>query len=149
MAFLQRLFGFFRGSGGSRPSGRGLPIYVLSRRCNEPIAGQVDLFNELSLTDEGDAALYARKVLHTSGDRRCFDQVAVHLYFDSNKRLLRYEVEGGRWLEEEEYHREVERMKAEDAAREAEKAAAQAAADTAATTSTETTVGSNDKQEGA
>lgn len=112
MNLFQRIVNLFRGGGGGS-DGRFLPIYVRSRRCNEPIAGQLDLLNELSLTeDEGDATYYGRKVLHTSGARRCFDQVEVLLWFDRNKQLLRQEVQGGQWLDAEEYERELARFNA-------------------------------------
>ena len=50
---------------GGGSGNRTLNIYVLSQRCREPIAGQVDLFNELSRTeDEGDGVLYAQGAAH-------------------------------------------------------------------------------------
>ncbi len=79
MSFWTQIANLFKGGGGNRD--RLLPIYVLSRRCNEPIAGQVDLFNELSRSeDEGDHAYYTRKVLHTSGEKRCFAEVEIQLW---------------------------------------------------------------------
>ncbi len=112
MNFLKRLASLFTGGGGGGTNSRFYPIYVLSRRCNEPITGQIDLLNELSLTEEDDSAYYGRKVLHTSGERRCFDQVEVLLWFDRNKRLLRQEVWGGTWLEADAYERELTRFNA-------------------------------------
>ena len=99
-------------SGGANSDNRSLPIYVLSRRCNEPIAGLVDLFNELSRVEDDDSGYYTRKVLHTSGDRRCFDEVEVNLWFNGNKRLINHEVTGGRWLEADEYDAELARYNA-------------------------------------
>lgn len=126
MGFLQRLTSLFS----SRPAAdrRYLLIYVLSLRCREPIAAQVDLMNELSLAEEGAPSYFARKVLHSSGRNRCFDQVEVQLWFDGNKQVVSHEVAGGRWLSEEEYHQAVaERAAAEEAAEAAK--AAKAAAD--------------------
>lgn len=113
MNLLKRLAGLFSGGGGV-PSGdkRYLTIYVLSRRCNEPISGQVDLLNELSKTDEGEYAYYTRKVLHTTGERRCFSQVEINLYFNQDKRVTHHEVEGGRWLTSDEYAVELARFNA-------------------------------------
>lgn len=105
------MLGLFTGSG-SGSSGRYVNIYVLSLRCNEPLVGQVDLVNELSRTDDGDSTYYTRKVIHTTGERRCFTQVEVELYFDQNKKILRHEVTGGRWLTAEEYDAELERFNA-------------------------------------
>lgn len=104
MNIFKRIANFFQGGGTTR-NNRYFPIYVLSRRCREPLVGQIDLLNELSLTEEDDDTLYTRKVLHTSGRTRCFDQVEVLLWFDKNKQLLRQEVWGGTWLEAEEYER--------------------------------------------
>lgn len=125
MNFLRRLLGMF---GGGSSSGRYVDIYVLSRRCNEPLLGQIDLINELSRIDEGDTAYYTRKVLHTTGERRCFDQVEVELYFDRNKKILRHEVSGGRWLTGEEYADELERFNAPPPEEEEQGEEAQAAA---------------------
>jgi len=104
MNFLKRIASFFQG-GGTASRGRHFPIYVLSRRCREPLVGQIDLLNEISLTEEDDSAYYTRKVLHTTGRTRCFDQVEVLVWFTKDKQLLRHEVQGGTWLAEEEYER--------------------------------------------
>jgi hypothetical protein len=131
MGFLQRLTSLFS----SRPAAdrRYLPIYVLSQRCREPLAAQVDLMNELSLAEEGGPPYFARKVLHTSGRNRCFDQVEVQLWFDSSKQVVSHEVSGGRWLSEEEYHQLLaERAAAEQAAEAAKAEAAALAAQEAA-----------------
>jgi hypothetical protein len=108
MNLIRKIAGLFSGGGGGG-NGRNLPIFVLSRRCNEPLAGTVDLYNELS-QDEEETGYYCRKVLHTGGESRCFDQVEVNLWFDSRKNLERYEVEGGRWLSEAEYEQELVRF---------------------------------------
>ena len=109
MNIFKRIAALFSGgSGGDRL----LHIYVLNTRCKEPVSGTVDLYNELSHTDEGDHPLYVRKVLHTSGVHRCFSQVEVELWFDANKRLQHYDVQGGRWLEPEAYAAELARFQA-------------------------------------
>ncbi|HMN26701.1 MAG TPA: hypothetical protein PKE45_01005 [Caldilineaceae bacterium] len=111
MNFFKSLTNLFRG--GSSTNNRMLTVYVLSRRCNEPIAGQVDLLNELSQTDEGsEHTYYARKVFSTSGQKRCFDQVEVELYFDQNKKVAEYQITGGRWLEPADYEQELARFNA-------------------------------------
>lgn len=107
MGFFSRLMAAFTGKA---PAGsdRYLPLYVLDHRCREPICGQIDLLNELSLAEEG--GYYVRKVLHTAGKRRCFGQVEVQLWFDGKKQIVRHELQGGRWLTAEEYAAEVERQ---------------------------------------
>jgi hypothetical protein len=112
MNLLKRLAGLFSGGGAPRADKRYLTIYVLSRRCNEPVSGQVDLLNELSKPDEGEYEYYTRKVLHTTGEKRCFSQVDVHLYFNKDKQVVHHEVEGGRWLTSEEYAAELARFNA-------------------------------------
>ena len=109
MNLFKRIASLFSGgSGGDRL----LYIYALNTRCNEPVAGTVDLYNELSHTDESDYPLYARKVLHTSGKNRCFGQVEIELWFDTSKRLQHYDVQGGRWLERNGYEAELARFQA-------------------------------------
>ena len=131
MGFLSKLFGplFGRAPSGSD---RYLPLYALSHRCREAVAGQIDLMNEVSLDDEGSGGYYVRKVLHTSGRNRCFAEVEIEVWLDSRKRVERYEVHGGRWLTADEYEAELEREKAEQEAaeQEAQQSAAQAADET-------------------
>jgi hypothetical protein len=121
MSFLSKLFGPLFGK---TPSGsdRYLAIYALSHRCNEAVAGQVDLMNEVSLDDENPGSYYVRKVVHTSGKGRCFGEVEFEIWLDSKKHLVRQEVHGGRWLSVDEYEAEV--AAAEVRAREAREQAA-------------------------
>lgn len=109
MNFFKSLANLF---GGGRPAAdsRMLTVYLLSRRCNEPLAGQIDLLNELSLSDDDAHAYYTRKVFSTTGAKRCFDQVEVELWFDQNKKVIEHQVTGGRWLEAGEYEQELARF---------------------------------------
>jgi hypothetical protein len=86
----------------------------------------VDLLNELSRGEEGDYAYYTRKVLHTSGEHRCFSQVEIQLYFNQDKQVIRHEVEGGRWLTSEEYSIELARFNAPPAEEDEETGASSA-----------------------
>jgi hypothetical protein len=101
---------------GKAPTGsdRYLPIYVLSNRCHEPIVGQIDLMNEVSLDDEAKSGYFTRKVLHTSGKDRCFGQVEVEVWLDEKKRIVRYAVKGGQWLTPDEYRMELDRRADEE-----------------------------------
>ena len=125
MGFFARIMAAFTGKA-PRGSDRYLPIYVLDHRCREPIAGQIDLLNELSLSEEEGGGYYVRKVLHTSGASRCFGQVEVQVWLDGKKQIKQHEVQGGRWLTAEEYAAEVERLaqEAAEAATQAETASA-------------------------
>ena len=100
MGFFKRIADMI---GGNRSDdNRFVDIYVMSRRCREPITGRVDVMNELSRDDDG-KGYYTRKVLHTTGAKRCFDQVEISLWFNKDKRLADHEVTGGTWLSAEEY----------------------------------------------
>jgi hypothetical protein len=145
MNLLKRLANLFRGGGAPRSDKRYVTIYVLSHRCNEPISGQVDLLNELSKPDEGEYAYYTRKVLHTTGEHRCFSQVEINLYFNQDKQIVHHEVEGGRWLTSDEYGAELARFNAPPPEEDAEKDVAGAAEETASTpTLSKPTPGEND-----
>jgi hypothetical protein len=112
MSIFKKLVSLFTGGSPRTGSRRTFTLYALSRRCNEPLSADVDLLNSLSQAEEGDAAYYTRKVIQGSGARRCFAQVEVELWFDSNRNLLRHEVHGGRWLSEAEYAAELARFNA-------------------------------------
>jgi hypothetical protein len=112
MNLFKRLAALFTGGGSPRADSRYLTIYLLSRRCNEPVSGQVDLLNELSASEDSQYTFFTRKVIHTSGQRRCFSQVEASLYFNQSKQVVHHEVEGGRWLTEEEYAQELARFNA-------------------------------------
>ena len=111
MNLLKRLASLFSGGAPSADK-RYLTIYVLSRRCNEPISGQVDLLNELSKTDDGEYAYYTRKVLHTTGESRCFSQVEIEIFFNQDKKVVDHEVTGGSWLTGDEFEAEMARFNA-------------------------------------
>ncbi|MEM7126682.1 MAG: hypothetical protein AAF702_10175 [Chloroflexota bacterium] len=111
MSIFKRILNFFSGSGSSS-NDRLLTVYAMAHRSRSLVSGTVDLYNELSLADGEDSdGFYVRKVLHTTGENRVFDQVEIELWFDPRKKLDHYEVIGGRWLEPEEYTQEVERRR--------------------------------------
>jgi len=120
MNLFARLLAALR-SKGAPGADRYLPVYVFSHRCREPIKGQIDLLNELSLAEE-ESGYYVRKVFHTSGRNRCFAQVEVQLWLDDKKQVTHYEVQGGRWLTAEEYAAELERQAQAESASETDDA---------------------------
>ena len=113
MSFLESLKKLFSGGSGGPTSGNRstFPIYVQDHRCGEPVQGEINLLSELSRGDD-DADFFVRKVLHTSGKKRCFSQVEVQLWFDKKKTLLRHEITGGKWLSADEYAAALERFNA-------------------------------------
>ena len=111
MGFWPRLRRLFAPGGASPP--RYLDVYILNFRCNEPLATQIDLYNDPSPADEGaEAAFFVRKLLSTSGLQRCFATNEIQIWLDRNRRVVNYEVEGGRWLDQEEYEKEMGRFRA-------------------------------------
>lgn len=111
MGIFKRLAGMITGGGGGGNEGRYLTIYLLSNRCREPLIAQVDLFNEVSRAD-GEDGFYIRKVIRTSGAKRCFDQVELELWLDKKHREIDAAVQGGRRLSEAEYAVELARFEA-------------------------------------
>ncbi len=107
MGFWQRMRALFQVRGGSTTR-RYLDIYILNYRCNEPLASRIDLYNDLSPAEEGNAAFFVRKVLTTSGAGRCFSANEIQLWLDRNRKVVNMEVEGGKWLTYEEYQEELE-----------------------------------------
>ena len=107
---LKRLF-----QGGPPSGSRFLDIHILSFRCNEPISAQIDLYNDLSSDEEGrdKAQYYVRKVLSTSGRQRCYDSCEVQVWLDGRRRVVEYEVTGGKWLEPLDYEAELARFNSE------------------------------------
>lgn len=101
MGFFRRLFGM----DSAKADNRFYHFYVHSQRCNEPLAGKFDTMNELSVSEDADAEWYARKVMQTSGNHRCFDQIEVEVWFDAKKVPVRHQISGGLWLERDEYDR--------------------------------------------
>lgn len=122
MNLFQRLASIFTAQ---RPPGTGddryLTIYLYSNRCREALYARIDRMNELSIAEQAEmdgddavsimpdgAAFFVRKVVHTSGENRCFGQVEVELWLDSRKQVLSHTVKGGRWLDEDEYNRLID-----------------------------------------
>ncbi len=157
MGIFSRVREFFSGRPVSNE--RYLAFYVTSNRCRDLLAGRIDTLNELSgvdadnaraaeraaeraagragdgETDEagapGDAVWFVRKALTTAGRNRCFDTVEVRVWLDAKRKILAHEVDGGRWLEADEYLSLLQERDAREAAA-AEAAAAESAAREAA-----------------
>jgi hypothetical protein len=95
MNILKNLFG------GSRDRDeRGSYFYVRPQRCDDVLRVRVDLYNDLSLTDDG-SGYWVRK-LASSSNYKC-QQVELTLYFNKNHRLENSEVVGGSLVERSDY----------------------------------------------
>lgn len=95
MNFLKKLLG----DGGSRDD-RGMYLYVHPHRCDDVLRVRIDMSNDLSQRDDG-SGYWVRK-LASSSNYKC-NQVELTLYFDSNRRLVDQEIQGGKLAEQAEY----------------------------------------------
>jgi hypothetical protein len=91
MGFLKKLFG----SGGTSSGSDFYTFNVSCDRCGETVEGKVNMANDLSLSDEG--GYHVRKVLMGGG--RCFQQIEVTLKFDTSRKLLEKQINGGKFFE--------------------------------------------------
>lgn len=97
MNFLKKLFS----GGDSDYKDDGIYIYVQPRACEEVIQVRLDPRNELSAKEGG--GYFVRKIAR--GNHRCFGPVEMVLHFDSNRKLVESEVEGGELVDEAAYKR--------------------------------------------
>lgn len=93
MNFLKRLFG----GGGS--SDRVLILYVRPKMCQEILRVRIDLFNSLSLADDGDS-YFVRKLASAS---RCPFQAEIEITFDKNRRIVQQQIANGEFVSEAEF----------------------------------------------
>ncbi len=96
MNFLGRLWNGLV-SGGT-PAQRYQPYYVRPKRCPEVVIVRVDLFNDLSVSDDG--GFFVRKVAR---GERCPFAAEVSITFDKNRRPVEVTVENGEQVTEADY----------------------------------------------
>jgi hypothetical protein len=91
--FLRKLFG------GGEPSGdpHGLFLYVQCDRCGATVRLRVHKAHDLNR--EGDGFIWRKTIV----DSRCFKPMPTTVVFDSGYQIAHQEIEGGRYLTEEEY----------------------------------------------
>jgi hypothetical protein len=96
MGFFKKLSRLF-----AAPGSRSVyPVVVKCNRCGEVLHGQVNMVNELSLSEgeDADAEWYCcRKVL--MGSQRCFQQIEVELRFDKDRQLVDRQITGGQFVD--------------------------------------------------
>ncbi len=98
MRFLKKIGKTLFPTTGSRESPN-YTIYARCNRCKEVLTARVNLYNDLSLTD--DSGYTSRKVL--IGSNRCFQQIEVILHFDAKRTLTEREITGGTFITAEEF----------------------------------------------
>ena len=91
MGLLDRLFG--RGS-----AERFYWLHVRCNKCGATIRVRVDLFNDLSIADEGGYILRKEIV-----DDSCHQLMRAELRFDDRRRVTSRQVSGGNLITKEEY----------------------------------------------
>ena len=102
MSFLKKLGNIFSSS--SSQSGRILYLYVQCSRCGEKLQARVDTWNELTPDYDGNSdnpsSYFCRKVL--VGEKLCFQPVELSLMFDKNRKLVKQEITGGKYINQAE-----------------------------------------------
>jgi hypothetical protein len=115
MNFLKRLFGGGESAGGRQAGdSKGIYFYIRSNRCDEVIQLRLDRANDLSIQDYSPLTYYTRKLVVGT---KCFDRMEAEFTFDSNRQLIDKSVQGGEFVEYEDYQAYTER----EAAKAAEK----------------------------
>ena len=95
MNFLKKLFG-----GDGERNDRGMYFYVSPHRCDDVLRVRVDMSNDLSQRDDG-SGYWVRK-LASGGNYKC-NQVELTFFFDSNRRLVDQEIDGGKLVDKAAY----------------------------------------------
>lgn len=109
MGILKKLSKLFGGS--TQPEANETWAYVRCNRCHEAIRARIDMFNHLSIEfgeDEKDVSYICRKRLMGDGANRCFQAIDIELVFDDHRKLVHQEIQGGSFINAEQY--EAERM---------------------------------------
>ena len=79
-------------------------VYAKCNRCGENLSARINMSNDLSIKygeKEKEDKYFCRKVIMGSG--QCFQRIEVELTFDKNRNLLNREIQGGQFIDEEEY----------------------------------------------
>jgi hypothetical protein len=102
MSFLKKIASALSPRG--TDEGDVLWVYVRCDKCGETIRTRVDLRHDLTpnYSEEGRVTDYVlRKVL--IGSQRCFEPIEVKLTFDTQRRVVSREINGGQFIGREEY----------------------------------------------
>lgn len=84
-----------------QPRATRLQVAVQCSRCGEVVQTQIDLYHDLSVEYDQDGARYTwRKELVGSGDKRCFQRIAVECTFDAGRNLIDRRVDGGSFVDQ-------------------------------------------------
>jgi len=83
-------------------------LYVQCNKCGEKLRVRVDVWNELTSEYDGNsddpASYICRKVL--IGEKMCYQPIELNLKFDRNHKLIKQEINGGKYIAEAEFAQE-------------------------------------------
>lgn len=96
MGLLGKLASLFGGGGGG--SDDAVHLYVECSRCKARVHVRLDPRHDLSQAEDG--GYFVRKEIM---DSKCFQLMAAEITLDSRYRIQAREVEGGRFLTQEEF----------------------------------------------
>jgi hypothetical protein len=106
MSFLKNLSKIFSSS--PSKADRALYLYVQCNKCGEKLRARVDVWNELTSEYDGNsddpASYICRKVL--IGEKMCYQPIELNLKFDRNHKLIKQEINGGKYIDEAEFAKE-------------------------------------------
>jgi hypothetical protein len=98
MSFLRKIFGGSEGEKGPSPAPEsGFFVYVRCDRCQAPVRLRIHKDHDLNRTAEG--YVWHKAIV----DSRCFRPIPTVAYFDGRFRLIRAEMDGGRFITQAEY----------------------------------------------
>lgn len=109
MNFVGKLFG---GKGSASSDANALWLYVQCSKCGAPVAIRVDTRNDIS-TDYETGGKYLRKEIM---DSTCFQLMYADVRFDANGNIAEKNIQGGKFLSQEEYAQAEADFKAKKAA---------------------------------
>lgn len=102
MSFLKKITSIFSPGGGSKTPMYW--VYVQCNRCNEKLRTNVNLNNDLSIRyaeSNSDDTYFTHKTI--IGRNLCFQPIEVELSFDRQRNLVDKQIQGGRFITEEEF----------------------------------------------
>ena len=103
MGFFKKLAAVF----GAPPRARVLELYIRCGQCKTSFKVRVDLVRDIIPTFEDSGAAF--ELRKEAMDNKCFRMIHLNLTFDNHKNELSREIDGGEYMEKEEYDREHER----------------------------------------
>lgn len=104
MQWLRRLFG-----SNSSPSDGAIHLYVRCSRCSAPVHVRVDPRNDLTIEYGDDESPSGYQLIKEIMDSRCFRLMRAEITYDSARREISRQIEGGAFISREEYEQLVTR----------------------------------------